>query len=127
MELVGRLDLRDDPELAGNPGRVKRAAELDQVIGDWAATRTAAEVVDALRAIGVPTGPIQSIADIATDPQFLARDMILTVDSLAGTVLMPGIVPKLSATPGAVRWAGPAVGRDTDEVLGQAGIEPPRA
>jgi len=101
--------------------------ELDRVIAGWAAGRTTAEVVAALRAVGVPTGSIQSIADIAADPQFLARDMILTVDSPVGPVLMPGIVPKLSATPGAVRWAGPAAGRDTEEVLVQAGIEPPEA
>ncbi|GAC1653192.1 MAG: CoA transferase [Candidatus Dormibacteraceae bacterium] len=124
MTLIARPDLRDDPGLQGNPGRVARAAELDGVIAAWAASRTAAEVVAALREEGVPTGPIQSIADIVADPQFRDREMILTVESPVGPVLMPGVVPKLSATPGAVRWAGPAVGTHTDEVLSELSIGP---
>jgi formyl-CoA transferase len=119
MTLVGRPDLRDDPALASNAGRVARAAELDAVIGGWAEGRTAVEVVTALRAVGVPTGAVHSIADIVAERQFQEREMVLEVDSHAGPILMPGIVPKLSETPGSVRWAGPPVGQHTREVMEQ--------
>ena len=76
-----------------------------------------------LRSGGVPTGPIQSIADIAAEPQFLQRQMILEVESVAGPILMPCVVPRLSETPGSIRWAGPPVGQHTREVAEQLGLE----
>jgi formyl-CoA transferase len=117
MTLMGREDLRDDPTLAGNVGRVARAAELDAVIGEWTRARGSEEVVRTLRSGGVPTGLINSIADIAAEEQFRQREMVLEVDSHAGPILMPGVVPRLSETPGRVRWAGPPVGRHSAEVV----------
>ncbi|WP_338202302.1 CoA transferase [Candidatus Nephthysia bennettiae] len=119
MTLMGRADLRDDPSLASNLGRVARAAELDGVIAKWAAGRASDEVVVALRTAGVPAGPVNSIADIAAEEQFRERGMVLEVESRAGPILMPGVMPRLSETPGSVRWAGPAVGEHTAEVMEQ--------
>ena len=77
--VIGRHDLVADPELATNEGRVSRAAELDAAIGAWTRSRTAAEVVETLRARRVPVSRINSIADIAADAQFRARDMVVDV------------------------------------------------
>lgn len=118
MHAIGRDDLGQDPDLAHNDGRARRAAELDQAIEAWTQLRTVAEVVQALDAAQVPVGPIYSAADIARDPQYLARDMILDTTSADGSPLkVPGIVPKLSATPGQLRRLAPTLGQHTAEVL----------
>lgn len=117
MTLIDRADLRDDPDLAGNPGRVARRLELDAAIQAWTGTRSLADALIGLRAAEVPSGSVNTIADIVADPQFQVREMILKVDSEVGELLMPGIVPKLSLSPGSVRWAGPRVGEHTAEVL----------
>jgi len=125
MELIGRIDLRDDPALARNDGRVKQVARLDAAIGVWAAERTLDEVLAALNEARIPAGRIYDIADIAADPHYKARDMILDSALADGTPLqVPGIVPKLSATPGALTQAAPALGQHTDAVLAEAGIDP---
>ena len=122
MNLVGRPDLADDPALRGNDGRSKVAAMLDGVIADWSGARTVDEALAALDAADVPSGRIYSVADIVADPHYLARDMILDVELPGGAkVKMPGIVPKLSGTPGSVRWQGPALGAHTDAVLADLG------
>jgi formyl-CoA transferase len=123
MTLIGREDLRDDPGLASNKGRVARASQLDAVIGEWAESLTSQEVVKRLRSAGVPTGPVHSIADIVAEDQFRRREMVLEVESDAGTILMPGVVPRLSETPGSVRWAGPPLGAHTAEVVEQLGLK----
>jgi formyl-CoA transferase len=118
MRAIGRADLLERSELQTNPGRAEHAAMLDDVIGAWARQHTAEEIWRILDEAEVPFGPVYSVADIAHDPQYQARDMILDVPHPAlGSVAMPGIVPKLSDTPGAVRWPGPALGADTDAVL----------
>jgi crotonobetainyl-CoA:carnitine CoA-transferase CaiB-like acyl-CoA transferase len=118
MQAIGRADLLERPELRTNPGRAEHAAFLDDVIGEWAARHTADDIWRILDAAEVPFGPVYSVADIANDPQYRDRDMILDVPHPAlGSVAMPGIVPKLSDTPGEVRWPGPALGADTDAVL----------
>ncbi|HET7035471.1 MAG TPA: CoA transferase, partial [Thermomicrobiaceae bacterium] len=97
---------------------LRRVDELDAAIGAWAARHSAAEVQRALEAAEVPHGPIYSIKDIAEDPQYQARDMILRVPhSHFGEVVMPGVLPVLSDTPGKVRWPGPALGEHTEAVL----------
>lgn len=119
MRLIGREDLAADPELARNEGRVRRAAELDAAISAWTEQQPTAAALEALERAGVPAGPIYSIADIARDPHFLAREMLLRVpDRTFGDVLVPGVTPKLSATPGGVAWTGPAIGAHNDEILG---------
>jgi len=118
MALIGRDDLAQDPALADNTGRVARVAELDAVIGAWTAQRSVDAVLAALDGASVPAGRIYTVADIAADPHFQARGMLdqaTTPDGL--TVAVPGIVPKLSATPGSVRSAAPTLGEHTTQVL----------
>jgi len=122
MSAIGRDDLAADPGLADNAGRAKRADELDGVIGAWAASHDADLVLKVLAKAQVPSGKIYSIADIVRDPQYLARGMIREVALPGGERLkVPGIVPKLSATPGDIDWQGPALGAHTDEILGRLG------
>ncbi|KQP94083.1 carnitine dehydratase [Methylobacterium sp. Leaf113] len=122
MNVIGRPDLADDPALRNNDGRSKVAGMLDGVIADWTRARTVDEALAALDAADVPAGRIYSVADIVADPHYQARDMILDAELPGGTrVKMPGIVPKMSGTPGAVRWQGPALGAHTDSVLAELG------
>jgi formyl-CoA transferase len=122
MRMVGRPDLAEDPALASNEGRVKRTEELDRVIGEWAASVDLEVALAKLEGAEVPSGRIYSIADIAADLHYQARGMIERHRLDAGNdILLPGIVPKLSGTPGATRWIGPRLGEHTDEVLGEIG------
>src|SRR5258708_24875247 len=121
MRAIGRADLADDPALASNDGRVKRTAELDQVIGEWTARNDLDTVLAVLDKAEVPSGRIYSIADIAADLHYQARGMIERHALGDKEVLLPGIVPKLSDTPGATRWIGPKLGEHTDEVLATLG------
>jgi formyl-CoA transferase len=122
MKVIGRMDLADDPSLADNAGRAKRGDELDRVIGEWTAKCDVEEVVKTLNEAQVPNGKIYSMADIARDAQYLARDMIREVRLKDGTPLkVPGIVPKLSATPGEIEWIGPELGEHTAAVLAAHG------
>ncbi|MEK8051187.1 CoA transferase [Ideonella sp. DXS22W] len=123
MAVIGRDDLAQAPDLADNAGRVARVAELDAVIGAWTAQRTMAEALAALDAARVPAGKVYTAADIHDDPHYRARDMILQQATRDGhTVAVPGIVPKLSATPGTVRSSAPRLGDDTDAVLAGMGL-----
>ena len=122
MKAIGRPDLEQDPALAHNDGRVTRSAELDEAIGAWTATRLSDDVLATLEAANVPVGRIYSVADIASDPQYLARDMIVeTTDADGRSLKVPGIVPKLSATPGTIRHPAPRLGEHTDDVIGRPG------
>jgi len=122
MRAIGRADLEADPGLARNDGRVARVAEIDAAIGAWTATRPITELIAVLDAAGVPAGRIYTVADIATDPQYQARDMIVQTRDVDGRPLkVPGIVPKLSGTPGRLRSPAPRLGQHTAAVLGQAG------
>ena len=126
MRAVGRDDLADDPRLLHNEGRVQHADLLDAAIGGWTSARDAGEVLARLEAAQVPSGRIYSAADIHADPHFRARGMIEPHTLPDGTpVDLPGIVPKLSETPGETRWLGPALGEHTAEVLASLGVEEP--
>lgn len=123
MEAIGRPDLAAAPDLASNAGRVARVQEIDAAIGAWTAGRTVAEVMETLAAARVPAGKVYTARDIAEDPHYRARGMLLPQTTRDGyTVEVPGIVPKLSATPGTIRSSAPRLGDDTDAVLREAGL-----
>ena len=125
MRTIGRSDWADDPTLVGNAARVKRVDEIDAAIGAWTQTRTVTEVLSALNAAQVPAGRLYTARDIAEDPHYRARGMVETVTSADGlTVDVPGIVPKLSATPGRITRRAPTLGEDTSAVLREIGITP---
>jgi formyl-CoA transferase len=125
MTLIGRDDLGNDPSLADNAGRAKRADELDRAIGEWTATLDADELLRRLNEAKVPNGKIYSIADIVRDPQFLAREMIREVRLPDGARLkVPAVVPRLADTPGDIGEIGPKLGQHTDEILGRIGYSP---
>ncbi|MBX9870513.1 MAG: CoA transferase, partial [Burkholderiaceae bacterium] len=123
MQCIGRPDLGGDPTLADNAGRVARVQELDAAIGAWAATLPVNEVLAALDAAQVPAGKIYTVADIAADPHYAARGMLQTVAMEDGSALMvPGVVPRLSATPGGQWRRAPALGQDSEAVLREVGV-----
>ncbi len=123
MDAIGRPDLGAAPDLANNTGRVARVEEIDAAIGAWSAQRTVQQVLDALGAARVPAGKVYTAKDIAEDPHYRARDMLLTQQTRDGySVEVPGIVPKLSGTPGTIRSSAPHLGDDTDAVLAEAGL-----
>jgi len=123
MELIGRADLANDPDLARNDGRAKRAEEIDQIIGEWSKQRTLEDILSALQSIAVPAGRIYTAKDIAEDQHYRARGVIQTVESAGGLkVEMPGVVPKLSNNPGAIRHRAPTLGEHTDIILQSLGL-----
>jgi formyl-CoA transferase len=125
MQAISRPDLAADPALAGNTGRVARVTEIDAAIGAWTAPRRVAEVLAALNDAQVPAGRIYTARDIAEDPHYRERGMLQQVSTADGlAVEVPGIVPKLSATPGAIRRRAPTLGEDTEAVLREIGITP---
>ncbi|MGY4495031.1 CaiB/BaiF CoA transferase family protein [Pseudomonas sp. TE3610] len=124
MSAIGRDDLGQRPEFAHNDGRAAQSGLLDQAISDWSSRHSVEHILAALEAADVPAGRIYSVADIVNDPHYQARDMLLSAQLPGGTqVKMPGIVPKLSETPGEVRWQGPALGAHTDSVLQGLGLD----
>ena len=125
MTVIGRTDLGADPALADNAGRVARVDEIDTAIGQWTALHSVQEVLAALDKASVPAGRIYTVADIAADPHYQARGMLDEVQMDDGTRLaVPGIVPKLSRTPGSHRRNAPQIGQDTDDVLREMGLSP---
>jgi formyl-CoA transferase len=116
-----RPDLVDDPRFATHTARGRHQDEIDAIVAAWAVERDADELTRVLEAAGVVVGPVNTVADVVRDPQFLARDMLLPHhdEALGRDVLGPGVVPRLEGTPGSVRWAGPArPGTHNTEVFG---------
>jgi crotonobetainyl-CoA:carnitine CoA-transferase CaiB-like acyl-CoA transferase len=117
MAAIGRADLEADPALERNDGRAQQTARIDAAIEAWTIQRTQDEVIAELDGVNVPVGKIYSVADIARDPQYLARGMIVEATTAGGTALrVPGIVPKLSATPGAIAHAAPRLGEHDADI-----------
>ncbi|MCR9160559.1 MAG: CaiB/BaiF CoA transferase family protein [Nannocystaceae bacterium] len=119
MKLIGRADLAEDPTLATNDGRSARAQLLDEAIEAWTSTRACADALEALRDAEVPSGPINTIADIAADPHVQARAMMPKLPLPSGDMLrVPAVVPKMSRTPPGSRWLGPELGEHNLEIYG---------
>ena len=124
MLAIGRDDLANDPALADNAGRTARTEELDTAIGAWTGANNLTQVLAVLEKADVPSGRIYSIADIVADMQYQARGMIEKHELGDNKdVLLPGIVPKLSVTPGGTKWIGPKLGAHTAEVLSGIGVD----
>ena len=124
MSAIGRDDLGNDPQLARNDGRVKQNDKLDAAIAEWTAQHGLEHVLQTLEAAEVPCGRVYTAADIAEDPHYKAREMIQRHALPDGQPIeLPGIVPKLSETPGQTRWVGPQLGAHTQEVLASMGID----
>lgn len=123
MTTIGRADLADAPEFAHNDGRAAKSGLLDAAITHWTSSLPIDQVLSALEAAEVPAGRIYSVADIVSDPHYQAREMLLDAQLPGGvSVKMPGIVPKLSETPGGVNWQGPTLGQHTDAILDGLGL-----
>jgi crotonobetainyl-CoA:carnitine CoA-transferase CaiB-like acyl-CoA transferase len=123
MQAIGRPDLAERPDLAQNDGRARHCELIDEAIAAWTGSRGIDEVLEILEGAEVPAGRIYSAADIVTDPHYQAREMLLDTTLPDGATLkMPGIVPKLSATPGQVNWQGPTLGEHTDGLLAELGL-----
>ena len=111
------------PELAGEdlygPQQQRLAARhrVNELVAEWVGSLEREQAVAACREAQVPAGPLYSIAEIFDDPQYAHRQAIATVNSRIGPLTVPGVLPALSATPGEIRWLGPALGEHTDEVL----------
>ncbi len=124
MSLIGRDDIGQDPRFAHNDGRSAHAEFIDGVIGEWASQYPLDYVLEALSKERVPAGRIYDVQNIVEDPHFKARDMLLESQLEDGTpVILPGILPKLSETPGGVDRAAPTLGQDTEKVLKELGIQ----
>ncbi|MBX7170452.1 MAG: CoA transferase [Pyrinomonadaceae bacterium] len=117
MTKIGRPDLAEHPEMQNNIGRVKHEDEIYQAITDWTSTQTYDEAYQAMLEAQVPTGPVYSIADIAKDEQYIARELFEEVEIEPGdTVKIPAVLPKLAATPGGTDWIGPKLGEHNEEI-----------
>ncbi|MDY0035502.1 MAG: CaiB/BaiF CoA-transferase family protein [Zoogloea oleivorans] len=125
MRAIGRPDLAEAPDLVSNAGRDLRAAEIYTVIDAWVAARDGDAVLAAMEVAEVPASSVFSVADMFRDAQFAARGMLEEASLPDGQPLrIPGVVPKLSATPGATEWLGPKLGEHTDEILAGLGYSP---
>ena len=124
MNLMGREDLANDPDLQQNDGRARRSDELDEAIQAWTGQHTLAEALAKLDAAEVPSSGINNAEDIYNDPHFRARGMIDERPLPDGApISLPGIVPKLSETPGQTRWVGPTLGEHNTEILESLGYD----
>jgi crotonobetainyl-CoA:carnitine CoA-transferase CaiB-like acyl-CoA transferase len=118
MNSIGRPDLATDPRMASNQDRAEHADELDAAIGAWTAGRSLEDVLSVMDSAGVPAGPVYTIADIARDEHYQARGVIQDVEVPGlGKLKMPGVVPRLSGSPGAISWPGPSLGEHNRAVL----------
>ena len=115
--LMGREELLTDPRFENQVVRAENREAIDAIVSDWTATCELSELLPLVEGATIPVGPVYSIADIVQDPHFAARDMLVSLhDRVLGELKMPGIVPKLSETPGEARWSGPAIGEHNQEI-----------
>lgn len=118
--IMGRPDLLEDPRYATPTARSQNESEMEHIVQAWTRLHTLEALETILGEAAVPASRIYDLADIFQDPHYKARDMIVTAqDATLGPVAMANVVPRLSRTPGAVRWAGRDIGQDTQSVLAQ--------
>jgi len=116
-KLMQREELLTDPRFENQVVRAENRAAIDEIVAAWTGQYELAELLPRVEAATIPAGPVYSIEDIVKDPHFQARDMLLSLhDRVLGELKVPGIVPKLSETPGEVRWLGPEIGAHNEEV-----------
>lgn len=121
-EAMGDTTLHGDPAFADHLSRGLRQQELDDIVARWTTGLTKSELLQTLEAHGVPAGTVYTAADMVTDPQYVARDSLVTVpDPVIGTVTMQNVFPKLRSTPGSVRWSGPTLDQHRDEIVEELG------
>ncbi|MEU5194740.1 CoA transferase [Streptomyces scabiei] len=126
MRLVGRPELIDEPWFGSGAERARHADVLDEAVGAWIARHTREEVIEVFEKAEAAVAPVQDITDVMADPQYRALDTVTTVDDPdLGPLRMQNVLFRLSATPGAIRWAGRAHGADTDAVLTELGLSAP--
>ena len=114
--LMGLLGVGDDERFTSFEGRVAHRAELDEIVQGWIGARTAAAVIEAFEAAEAAIAPVYTVAEVARDPHVVERESLIEVDGIT----MPGLIARFSRTPGEVRFAGRALGVDTDAVLGES-------
>ena len=117
-EKMGRPEMAADPRFEDNAGRVEHEKEIDDAITKWTGSVSSEQALTAMEEAQVPSGPIYSVVDMLADEHFNARGLFEEVDVNGTTLKIPGMVPKLSRTPGRTDWAGPEVGAFNDEILG---------
>jgi crotonobetainyl-CoA:carnitine CoA-transferase CaiB-like acyl-CoA transferase len=119
MKAIGRPELGEDPRYKTNADRTEHAEELDALIEEWVQLHPTGEILRILDEAAVLVGPIYSVDDIMEDEQYHAREMVLETEiEVIKPVKMPGLVPKLSETPGGVEWYGGPLGAHNEEVYG---------
>lgn len=117
MRVAGRPDMAENPAMADNQGRVVHEAEIDAALAAWCASKPSAQLLSELEEARVPAGPIYSVADMTSDPHYRARGMFEQVEINGKPLEIPAILPKLSGTPGATAWPGPAENSHREEIL----------
>ena len=119
MEAAGRTDMANDPRLSDNAGRVEHEPEIDEALAAWCGSLPSSELLEVLDNARVPAGPIYNVEDMLADPHFNDRGLFEQVEINGEPLKIPGMIPKLSDTPGETEWPGPEVGSHNDEVLGE--------
>lgn len=115
---IGKEEWLDDPKFNTHKARGENQAEIEGLVGEWVKVTNAQDVLDLMDKYGIPAGPVYNMEDIANDAHFHEREMIQQVDDKdMGPVHMPGIVPKMSKTPGQIKWSGPSIGEHNEEIF----------
>ncbi len=125
LELVGHPEVVEEEWFATGHGRAQHAELLDTLVGGWISERTRDEVVSRFTEAGAAIAPVYDARDLVDDPHVRATGMLTTVeDEDFGPLLMHNVMWRMSRTPGRIRHTGRALGADTDEVLGELGLDP---
>ena len=117
MVAAGRSDMAENPAMADNAGRVEHEPEIDEALALWCAAHSSVHIINTLEEVRVPVGPIYSVEDMMSDPQYQARGMFEQVEINGEPLKIPAILPKLDSTPGRTNWPGSEIGSHNDEVL----------